>query len=293
MKTKLKISVILFLFLFITIQAVFSQSSTRNKEEGSAHMDIDALEIFFPSTWLEVRSQNDTWTYDEDDSGMEIILEDEEGAFFFNITYGSPGGDRFLIDEAWEEGNIITFVMHTPGRYDSYNIICQLEDDPGLAIWHLPEGMGEIPFVYSDYINHYSDDGEETEDQYEEAGDQYEDDNIMEIANSLTKSNSFITSFEKHTLHTIDDEDWFEFYATPRRRPNIRTKSANNDMDVDTQITIYDRSMHELAENDDSDDGSFSALSSDDWESSYSGFYYCRVTGFGGDTGTYLIEINF
>ncbi len=292
MKSLIRASVVLCLLLLVSQQTVFSQNNTKKTEDIYAHMNIGALDIFFPSTWLEVQSENDSWTYDEDAGGMEIILEEEDGAFLFSITYGSPGGDTFLIDEAWEDDNMISFVMHTPGRNDSYSIICQLEDGPGLAIWHLPEGMGEIPFVYSDYIDRYSDEYEEKEEEYENTEDQYEDDNTMEIANSITISKSFATNSATHTIHTENDEDWFEFYATSGRRPNIRTRSPNEGRDVDTIITIYDRSMNELAENDDSD-GSFSALSSADWESSYDGFYYCRVTGYGGETGTYLIEINF
>jgi hypothetical protein len=269
------------------------QGEIDDEDEAHAHMDIGPIDIFFPSTWLEVGSRDGSWIYDEEAGGMEITLSKEEGEFYFVITYGSPGGDRFLIDEAWEGENIIEFVMHTPGRDDSYSIICQLEDDPGVAIWHLPEGMGEIPFVYADYVSYYSDGYEEMEDPYMETEDPYEDDNAMEMANSLTGSESFLTSSETHTIYPENDEDWFEFYATAGQRPNIRTKSSNDDTDVDTVITIFDRSMNELAENDDSDDGSFSALSSTDWNSSYSGFYYCRVTGYGGETGTYLIEINF
>ncbi len=85
------------------------------------------------------------------------------------------------------------------------------------------------------------------------------------------------------------DQDWFRFYVKSGRRYRASTRNL---VGVDTYLEVFNESDSRVADDNDSG-GGFASLA--DWEASYDGYYYIKVTNqvgtsTGGDTYDLRVE---
>jgi hypothetical protein len=90
---------------------------------------------------------------------------------------------------------------------------------------------------------------------------------FMTIATSVTLSD---LNFYPYENQAGEDEDWFAFYTQKGGRYRATTINLQN---VDTALEIYDRDNDKLSIE---DEGALASRA--EWEASYRGYYYIRIT---------------
>jgi hypothetical protein len=114
-------------------------------------------------------------------------------------------------------------------------------------------------------------------------GDAYEPNNSFGEAYTLPVAAS--VTLENLSLLPLGDEDWFAFYVEAGQHYQAAT---SNLVDVDTYLKVFDRDFNLVVGDDDSGGGLASRA---DWQASYDGYYYVRVTNFVAGCGEYDLTV--
>ncbi len=120
------------------------------------------------------------------------------------------------------------------------------------------------------------------------AADVYEEDNSKEY-----NTNRVIPEDDPqiHTIHSTDDEDWLicDFRGIAAGSV-VQIETSSHSFDLDTEITLYDRDMEQIAYNDNRSTGSAFSLISFTMETM--GDYYLKINGVEGCIGDYELTIS-
>jgi hypothetical protein len=101
--------------------------------------------------------------------------------------------------------------------------------------------------------------------------DPYEPNDVREAAYTFPVATS-VSATDANFVPSASDQDWFKYYVKDGRRYRA---STTNLIGVDTYLEVFDRDGNRKAGDNDSGGGFASKV---EWQASYDGYYYIRVT---------------
>ena len=267
--------------LFQLIPLNYQESSV--PEEGCSNINIDASEEYFlfPSTWVEINRNGNVWS--PVTTGIKLELWNNGGEYRFSIAKGDSKKEEFVIDLA-SESDYFSRQFFLVGNDDEEYILDFIyqEDAEGIALWDLPK-IGPIYLVHNDYSANYA-------AQFTNP-DQYEDDSSIIKARRLMSGNTPADVVENHTIHNVDDEDWFIFFASRAMQPVIQVMAAENGNGVETVIAIFDSRRKMVFS---SSASKSITLTKSDWKLPRAvGEYFLRITSAAHESGEYILKLDY
>ncbi len=109
--------------------------------------------------------------------------------------------------------------------------------------------------------------------------DPYEPNDTRETAYAFPVSTS-ASATDANFVPSDSDKDWFSFYVKNGRRYRA---STNNLVGVDTYVEVFDKDNNRVAHDNDSGGGFASKA---EWQASYDGYYYIKVTNMVASSGS-------